>query len=267
MSIVVLLSGGTALGADQVWTIEQLWSRGVRPAVVCGVSVGANNGVALAQGQPDRLRKRWLDIDGTRSFMSPNLEHLGRGLYDLDPQRKVLRDEVVAAPWACEYWVGVADYQEDRYRSIRVDTLDRADAVDAIIASSSQPVIMEWVEIGGHVCLDGGAFHVLPLVPKEWTDRVTEVHAIFASPLQRRNRKAKQKVNKVWEIASRSAEIWIDRVVRDDFERLQLLAASGVEVWVYAPDDAGRPFDASPETIRWRLDVVGREMWDHRRRL
>jgi predicted acylesterase/phospholipase RssA len=51
MPIGIVLSGGGAMGDFEVGALYSLYSRGVRPDVIAGTSVGAINGAAIAQGE------------------------------------------------------------------------------------------------------------------------------------------------------------------------------------------------------------------------
>lgn len=51
MRIAFVLSGGGAKGSFQVGALRFLYTRGVAPDIICGCSVGAINGVKLAEGE------------------------------------------------------------------------------------------------------------------------------------------------------------------------------------------------------------------------
>jgi NTE family protein len=50
MPLAIALSGGGARGDFEVGALRALYNRGLRPDIVCGTSVGAINGAAIAQG-------------------------------------------------------------------------------------------------------------------------------------------------------------------------------------------------------------------------
>lgn len=63
--VALVLSGGGAKGCFQAGAVETLWSRGFRPDIICGVSVGALNAAKLAEGETDSatlLRSIWEGI-------------------------------------------------------------------------------------------------------------------------------------------------------------------------------------------------------------
>lgn len=272
MSYGLLLGGGSALGAAQVEILERLYESIGLPRLLAGVSIGANNLVPMAQDDPYRLRQIWQTIDGVGSFMTPNVLQAHKGLHDLDPLRAMLLQEVQRKQWLVESHVGVVDLETARYKSIRIDDLGYRQQTNAILASSSQPGIMEYVELGllgDHVTVDGGVIHVLPhFTPQDLEDRgIREVHAVFCSPLGKRAKVGKKKVDNLVEVLSRTLSILMHQVVANDYRRLKRWAASGLDVWVYSPDENGDPFDADAETIEWRINTVGPAMWQSRRKL
>lgn len=68
MSIAIVLSGGGARGDFEVGALRFLYDQNVRPDIICGTSVGAINGVKLAEGEgaPDQglqgLEAIWLEL-------------------------------------------------------------------------------------------------------------------------------------------------------------------------------------------------------------
>jgi predicted acylesterase/phospholipase RssA len=59
-----VLSAGGSLGDFEVGALRFLYNRGIRPEIVCGSSVGAINGAAIAQGPRglDKLESIWLSM-------------------------------------------------------------------------------------------------------------------------------------------------------------------------------------------------------------
>lgn len=266
MKWALVLSGGAARGAVQWWTINELMEQHGMPSLVAGVSVGALNGLLAAQGRPGRLRRLYRQIDGVGWFQRPSLA-VWKGLYTMAPlESRVLEELRSGHPMLCRYEVGVADLQGDRYWSIDVGTLPHRQAMaDAIVASASEPGIHHYRTVrtpkGDRICADGGLFHVLPEVYAPGD--LDQIHAVLCSPAKRRDWRRRRDVNGLLEVLSRTADIYNDRVVLDDLAMLQGYADQGTPVRLYAPDeDPGPSFDASRETIRYRLDTLGRRMWE-----
>ena len=70
MPAAIVLSGGGAKGDFEVGAVRYLYDSGVRPDILCGVSVGATNAAKLAEGEdpadPSRglagLEKIWASL-------------------------------------------------------------------------------------------------------------------------------------------------------------------------------------------------------------
>lgn len=271
MRRALLLAGGTTLGAVQVYPMERLRAQYPMASwtLVAGVSVGSVNGVLFAQDQLPKLREMWLKVDGTSFFMLPNVLHLDEGLFTLRPLRRKMDDLVFRQQISpgTTFVVGVTDYQSDKFRLLAHTSFSSDAALrDGIAASASQPVIMcGWrIEVGEnqpHQCFDGGVIHVVPMI----TDPAAfdAIDVILCEPPRRRGPLPYDKVSKLPGIAARSFEIVTDEnVLLDDFRRISEWG-NVTQVTVYAPEDFMDEWDASPPTIKHRLDVVGKWMWEH----
>jgi predicted acylesterase/phospholipase RssA len=64
MPVAFVLSAGGSLGDFEVGALRFLYNRGIRPDIVCGSSVGAINGAAIAQGTGglEKLESIWLSL-------------------------------------------------------------------------------------------------------------------------------------------------------------------------------------------------------------
>ena len=58
----LVLAGGGARGAFQAGCLEVLTSRGIKPTLVVGTSVGGLNGAFYAQGDANRLYETWMAV-------------------------------------------------------------------------------------------------------------------------------------------------------------------------------------------------------------
>jgi hypothetical protein len=265
---VELFSGGTALGAVQVYPAQMLRKQRGLPSAYSGVSVGATLSLLAGQDRLNEAEALWREVDGTNFFQKAPVD-VWNGRYDLEPLWKRIKKEANTAAIKIPCWVGVYDYGADTYASIPLHELGTADEIaDAVTCSSNQPWPIHQprqcrTQKGGSLrwCGDGGVKHVLPLVPPGVEP--TEVAAIFCSPIDRKDPLPQEDVNKGWEQGERALTALVDRVVRDDYRRLKVIASGGVvPVTVYAPKTwPGKPFDAEKKTILWRLEVVGPEMW------
>lgn len=267
-------SGGNAKGGVAPYVLRKLMETWGLEAYVkgAGVSVGAVNVPMFFEDKLDQLEALYRRVKSTRFYMAPNLDHLQQGVFELKPLARKLRRESALedlAPHA-EVYVGVYDYQSDCYRSISCrDMPDAREWRRAQLASCAQPVIMQGYDVLVHVgperkpkhhlCFDGGLRNVIPQLPG-WQD-LDAIDVILCSPVKRRNYKPREDVDKILEIAGRTLDVVLDGILLEDLDRLKDWAAADVEVTLYAPEDAGSAFDASAETMRWRLDEVGPAMW------
>lgn len=294
--VALLLGGGTALGAVQVYPIERVIAEcvynGWSLSCVEGVSVGAQHAPLVAQGREHRIRHLWSKITSTRSFMRPNWEGMAlallglvvrlllwplawlgfvedrerwplQGLTTLKPIRKLALPEL-SHPILVKCRVGVVDYEDGpQYRSVSLEGLRPVARMAAMLASSAQPILMTGWRIGGYLGFDGGIKHVIPLL-EDWRD-YDRIYVVACTPVARLEKATPSEVNGIGEVAMRSVEAWTDSAFAGDIERLRMWANAGKEVILIAPlESAGDPFDASPETNQFRMDVLGPILWKNR---
>jgi len=256
-----LFSGGTALGAVQVHTAEQLRARDGLPDLVAGVSVGSLTALLAAQDRLSRLRELWGTVKGAKWFQRIKVDfNLLDGIYTLAPLRRRIVPEL-DYPLRTELRVGLVDLRTKRYRSIRANAHDTETIADALIASSTQPGIHEESMWRGKKAADGGLIHVIPdPAPLARDDlRGWTIHAVLCTPASREHPPPK---NQSVSAVARGLECLVDAVVAADVARLQTYARRGAVVWLYSPPQwPGDPFDATQRTIRYRLDEVGPEVW------
>jgi predicted acylesterase/phospholipase RssA len=283
--VAVLLSGGTAFGAVQVHSMEQIvLTHGKNACYWAGVSVGAQHALLCAQGRVSRARELWNEMDGVKFFIEPAWGEVWRfvrtagrdpiqGIYSLKPLHKRIVEEL-AHPILAACEVGVVDYERGpTYRQVNLGSLrTNGQRAAALCASAAQPAIMAgWkVQFDGHerLCFDGGVKHVVPMLSNP--DEFDVIYVVLCSPAVRRGEPMMgRKLDGLLEIAMRSAEAWTDAVVDDDIARLkrwaQLGRDSGRKVVLIAPSSGtGDAFDASRETIQKRLNEIGPAMWEAR---
>jgi predicted acylesterase/phospholipase RssA len=256
MRWALLLSGGTALGAVQVPVVEHLWRELGPPSVIAGVSVGAVNALALADGDLASLRRIWQDVDGARWFQRPQLD-VWNGLFSLGPLRRQVTRRGKGQPMRIPVLVGAVDIAAQRYRTLPLAELDWPDRVDATVASATQPGIHERARYRGRWYVDGGVEHLLPWLP-DWQS-YDFIAGVFCSPLRghRRKLRTQAQVAQSWEQAGAALEMLLARVARDDLRRLRRWGRR-VPVVAYAPpswDSVGAAFDADPATIEQRFQT------------
>jgi NTE family protein len=169
--VAFVLGGGGRLGACEVGMLRALVERDVRPDLVCGTSIGAMNGAAIAASPViaavDELERVWTTLDKNEVFSGSVLSGaatlvrtrvsvqssaaLRRLIEKMLPARTFAELEVpfqcVAASIekAAEHW------------------FHEGPLVDAILASSAVPGILPPVRLDGEHFIDGGIVNSIPI--------------------------------------------------------------------------------------------------------
>jgi NTE family protein len=166
-----VLGGGGVLGAAEVGMARALLEAGVRPDLVCGTSIGAINGAAIA-GDPtpegaQRLMAIWEALggngmlDGSLVGRLAGLVHRRTALHGNGALRRMLRERLPAqtftelvVPFEC-----VAASVE----RAREQWFDSGDLIEAVLASCALPGVFPPVRIGDEHFFDGGLVNSIPL--------------------------------------------------------------------------------------------------------
>lgn len=169
--VAFVLGGGGLLGAHEVGMLRALLEAGVVPDLVVGTSVGALNGVLVAEDPTpagvERLAGLWLDLDTSELFGGSVLGRLSTltktrtSLHTDRPLRDALEGhlrsrvfEELAVPFQCVA-ASVERAAEHWFSS--------GPLVDAILASCAVPGLLPPVEVDGETFLDGGLVHSIPV--------------------------------------------------------------------------------------------------------
>lgn len=266
----LILGGGTALGAVQVPIAERLFADLGPPSGIAGVSVGAVNALLLGEHRVAELRAEWLDITGLDDFAARQAD-VWNGLRNLNPLRKRLVERRAGLTLRTPTWAGLVDVDSRTYQAIALHHLqDLGHRWDAVIGSSSQPLLMEIPDFRGRAVMDGGAGgHVLPPLPN-WAE-MDEIHIVSCSPLGSRRRGAPRPVkgHRTWRAGSAAFALLMGRQADEDLEDLRDQYAPHAATYLYAPqswDEVGDPFGAEREDIARRL-ATGAAMYEARERL
>ena len=168
--VAFVLGGGGLLGAHEVGMLRALLEAGIVPDLVVGTSVGAINGVVVAEdpttGSVQRLADLWLDLDSTDLFggsVFGRLSTLARtrtSLHTDQPLRDALTSHLAArtfeelhVPFQC-----VAANVEQAAEH----WFSRGPLVEAVLASCAVPGLLPPVQLDGQTYLDGGLVHSIP---------------------------------------------------------------------------------------------------------
>ena len=169
--VAFVLGGGGVLGAAEAGMALALLESGVRPDLVCGTSVGAINGAALAADPtPEGARalvKFWDALGGDGVFGGSLIRRAAEvlrrptSLHDNSELRRLLRErlpvhtfEELAVPFEC-----VAASIE----RAREHWFDSGDLIESVLASCALPGVLPPVRIGDEHFFDGGLVNSIPL--------------------------------------------------------------------------------------------------------
>lgn len=256
MEYLLLLSGGAAKGAFQVPIVEHLVDKIGYPAHVAGTSIGAGNGAAVASKKIKKLRKLWNLINETSDFQSLNPD-LWNGFSSLSRYKNMLIENDMLDIKDIKLTVGIVDLATARHRLIDLNPLNQEDRLDAIIASSTQPLIHERTKFKNRWSVDGGIFAVIPPIPN--FERYEEIHVVTCFPINTQREIVNQKqVDSGLSQAFRSIDIMTSIIMSNDIARLKQQATSNKNIYLYAPptwESIGLPFEASAEIIEARFKL------------
>jgi NTE family protein len=166
-----VLGGGGRLGAAEVGMLSALLSAGIAPDLVLGTSIGAINGVAVAQDpSPDgvaQLRSLWAEVERSGMFggsVVDRVRHIAAtrtSLHSNEPLRRLLdrvvgdrRIEDLAVRFQC-----VAACIE----TAEATWFDSGPVTDRVLASCAVPGLLPSVEVDGLHYLDGGIVDSIPV--------------------------------------------------------------------------------------------------------
>ncbi len=166
-----VLGGGGLLGAAEVGMARALLEAGVRPDLVCGTSVGAINGAALAADPTPEGAQRLLAIwdaldeegvlDGSLVGRIAGIARRRTSWHGNGELRRMLRDrlpakmfEDLAVPFECV----AASIERAREHWFSTGSL-----IEPVLASCALPGVFPPVRIGDEHFFDGGLVNSIPL--------------------------------------------------------------------------------------------------------
>jgi len=168
----VVLGGGGLKGLGHIGAWRAIREAGFEPAGIVGTSIGALVGVCLGAGMS------WKDLEGlARSLEREDIVQVRRravwingvkssSLYDGDTLRQYLASVLPIRSWSeleTPVRVNAVDLGTGQTQWFGPGARTDVSPLDAVVASSSLPVIYPPVEIDGRFLVDGGVGDALPL--------------------------------------------------------------------------------------------------------
>lgn len=251
----LVLSGGGAKGAWQAGVIARLYGQGKSYDGIFGVSVGAINGLHLAQykrGQEYRAAKKlhdlWFQLDNSKvkryrnRLFGPIAALWSNSIYSTAPLRRFLDEHLdvqALADSGKHFSVGTTNYFDGRsFRSLGIVSAPfglaleggKKDVLDAVMASAAFPLMFEpIVRRAGNMedyIYDGGVVDVTPL-KQAITWGADEVDVILCEPSELPTWDCTKR--KVPAIGVRTLDIMMHEIIENDLKVCRLYNESVVK--------------------------------------
>lgn len=179
----LVLSGGAARGFAHLGVFKALREYGIKPGIVSGVSAGSIAGSFLCDGfEPEEVLELFKD---NKIFRFVRLEFNKQGLLNISGLRSLLKKtlrtkniEDLPIPLIITA-VNIKDGT--------IKYFDQGDLVNAVIASSSIPVIFKPINIDGENYIDGGVNNNFPVEPIQ--DLCKSIIGVHVNPIGKYNPK------------------------------------------------------------------------------
>jgi len=166
-----VLGGGGLLGAAEVGMARALLEAGVRPDLVCGTSVGAINGAAIAADPTPEGAQRLLEmwealsrndmLGGSLAGRLAGLVSRRTALHGNGALRRMLCDRLPARTF--EDLVVPFECVAASIERAREHWFSSGELVEPVLASCALPGVFPPVRIGAEHFFDGGLVHSIPL--------------------------------------------------------------------------------------------------------
>ena len=172
-----VLSGGGCRGFAHLGAVKALQESGIYPAEISGTSSGAIAGAFLANGfSPDEIKDIFIK--------KLNLSILARsqfkiGLISMKNIRILLQNNLRYKKFEdlpIPFYATATSFADGSQH-----IFNHGNIIDAIIASSSIPVVFPPVIIRGMPYVDGGLSNILPIEP--FSDNKKDVVCIYVNPI------------------------------------------------------------------------------------
>jgi NTE family protein len=157
----LVLSGGAARGFAHLGVLKALEEKNMKPDIVSGVSAGSIVGSFYADGyKPDEI----LEIfEESKIFELVKVLFKKQGLFDISGLEKVLKKNLKSKTIEelnLPLVIAATNIKKGTTKYFKEGKL-----IDAVMASSSIPVVFKPREIGGVIYVDGGVTNNFPVEP------------------------------------------------------------------------------------------------------
>ena len=173
----VAMSGGGIKGMCHAGVLKALEEAGIKPDIISGVSAGAIVGALYADGKsPDEIKKIFEQIEFRKMT---KLQKPDGGIFSISPFEKFLRTKLKAQTFEeLQIPLRIVATNLDTGQSV---VFNKGNLMDAIIASSSLPVLFTPKVIDGTLYVDGGVLMNFPV--NTIRDECENVIGINVSPI------------------------------------------------------------------------------------
>lgn len=163
MKLGICLSGGGARGIAHIGVLKALEEHNIFPQFVSGASAGSIIGTLYASGKSiDEILRIVYDANIFKIFSFSSIGLTG-GFAKLTYLREILGQELQTNDFEalpCKLFVCVSNINKGKWAIIK-----SGNVIDAVVASSSIPLVFEPIEIRGELYVDGGLLNNFPIEP------------------------------------------------------------------------------------------------------
>ena len=270
--VALVISGGGAKGAFAVGVLKYLFEN-YRNEGWFALSGGTSTGALIApmaavMKNPDSmgtkafktLVKLYTTVSTPDILKKRNIIELifcQRSLYKTGPLRKLLQQEFLPewfdwlqGPEAPHCYVTYVNYRSGKVKHVtpRDEGMTREDFIQAMLASASEPVLMEAVKIGKNVCYDGGVRDLLPF-SEAINLGAEKIVPIFLNP--EKYPESEDLFKKFKEILLRTLSIMLDETGKNDYK-----IAQQINIAIQAKEALYKKFADNSEIVGKIQDVL-----------
>lgn len=195
----IALGGGGARGFIHLGVLKGLYERNIKLDIIAGTSAGAIAGVFASAGiDPEKTKDI---LKSKRVFGYSKLSWPRDGLFSLDGLRKVIEKEIQYTQFEelpIPLIVTVSNLSTGR-----VEYIEKGPLIDAVLASSSIPVVFKPMTMNGHKYSDGGLLDNLPVKPLR--NHCEKIVGVNISPVKER-----EEIQGILQIAARTFQMSVN---------------------------------------------------------